>query len=68
MNDKFENQLWVKLCKLYYNETKFEDKKLPPEVKVCMMMEVESFAEWLSNNEALVLPITFETNGDAKND
>jgi len=56
---EFYNQTWTKLVKQYYEEIKILDKRLPPEVKVCVMMQVEDFAEWLQNKGRL----TDEVNG-----
>jgi len=51
MNDvEFDNQQWVKLVKQFYEETKFESKYPPSGVRVAVMMEVESFSEWLETN------------------
>jgi len=51
MNDtEFDNQQWVKLVRKFYEETKFERKYPPSGVRVAVMMEVESFGEWLETN------------------
>jgi hypothetical protein len=44
----FDNQKWVKLVKEYYKDVKMAERKSIPQIKVCVMSEVENFAEWLT--------------------